>query len=208
MKSIKIDLNLRGKFEENTFLYIITLICFCTGIVLGIYSVKYMGVYEKTDLCNYILDFFNKLKDSNISSNGIFLQTIKNNLIIIIIIWFLGLTIIGTPIILLLNLFKGFSFGFSIGFVLNQMGTKGIWLAVINIVPQNLIYLPCIVISSVLAMDFSIKLLNMNSYKSGKNCVVSSVTSYTFNFLIITLIMFIGFFFEAYIAPNIMKFLV
>lgn len=33
--------------QDNFWLYVISLLCVCTGIVLGVYSVRYMGGFEK-----------------------------------------------------------------------------------------------------------------------------------------------------------------
>ncbi|EPS49865.1 sporulation protein [Clostridium botulinum CFSAN002367] len=49
--------NINRHVQENFWLYIISLLCICTGIVLGIYSVKYMGSFEKGDLFKLCREF-------------------------------------------------------------------------------------------------------------------------------------------------------
>lgn len=85
--------------QSNFWLYIISLLCICTGIVLGMYSVRYMGSFDKTDLLSYIKNFNAAINSGNISYKSIFSETLKSNVPILLAMWFLGLTMIGIPII-------------------------------------------------------------------------------------------------------------
>ena len=67
-------LNLINRHIKNNFwLYIITLICFFTGIVIGIYSVRYMGGFEKSDLLSYLKNFTKVVDSGNVNYKSIFL---------------------------------------------------------------------------------------------------------------------------------------
>ena len=152
-------LNLINRHIKNNFwLYIITLICFFTGIVIGIYSVRYMGGFEKSDLLSYLKNFTKVVDSGNVNYKSIFLETLKNNVPLILMVWFLGLTMIGIPVILIIDIIKGFTIGFTMSFVIGSMGIKGIWFSLLGVLPQNIIYIPCILFSSVLAMEFSLML--------------------------------------------------
>jgi len=207
MSENRITLALSKHVQDNFWLYIISLFCICTGIVIGIYSVKYMGSFERSDLVSYLNNFSSTLKDGSINYQLIFIQTLKNNLPLILILWFLGLTMIGLPAILLLDLFKGFTLGFTMSFIISQLGTKGMWLSLIGIFPQNLIYIPAVVISSVIAMEFSITILKDRSEKKWTSNIWVRITSYSFMFILISSFMFLGFFMESYLSPNIVKLL-
>lgn len=200
--------NINRHIQENFWLYIISLLCICTGIVLGIYSVKYMGTFEKGDLLSYMENFKNSISSNGVDSKSILFETIKNNITLIIGIWFLGLTMIGIPVILILDVIKGFTIGFTTSFIVNGLGIKGIWMSLLGVVPQNLIYVPCIIFASVLAMEFSIHILRDKNNKGFQNGVWIKVTSYSFSFLFVTIIMFVGFLMESYITPNMIKLVV
>lgn len=204
--------NLKNFINEhintNIWLYVISIICIFAGAILGIYSVKYMGSFEKTDLTSYISNFGSTLNSGALDYKNVFMQTLKNNLSIILGIWFLGLTMVGVPIILILDIFKGFTLGFSTCFMINQMGLKGLWISLLGILPQNLIYIPIVVIASVLAMEFSLTIFRDKNQKPGSNPIAMRITSYSFIFVIIVFFMFIGFFTEAYLTPNLVKFVI
>jgi stage II sporulation protein M len=190
--------------QTNFWLYIISILCLCIGIVLGIYTVGYMSSFEKSDLLSYMQSFCSSIATTNINSQTIIFESIKNNLTLLAAIWFLGLTMIGIPIILLLEILKGFTIGYTTCFIINGLGVKGIWISLLGILPQNIIYIPCLIFSSVLAMDFSITMLKSkesNKYPS----LPLRITSYSFAFVFICIFMFLGFLIEAYLTPNMLK---
>lgn len=208
MAENKITFVLGRHFKNNFWFYFVSLLCFCTGIIIGIYCIRYMGSFEKSDLTSYLNNFGTALTSQSVDYKSIFLQTLKNNLPIIFAIWFLGLTLVGLPVILLLDLFKGFTLGFSISFIISQMGVKGIWISLAGIVPQNLIYIPAIIISSVIAMEFSTAVFKDRSQRRWNSNIWVKITSYSFAFLITGSFMFFGFFMESYLTPNIVKLLI
>lgn len=192
--------------KNNFWLYVISLLCLFTGIVLGIYSVRYMGEFEKSDLVNYLKNFTTTIDSGSVNYKSILFQTLKNNIPVILAVWFLGLTMIGIPIILIIDIIKGFTIGFSISFIISEMGIKGIWISLLGVLPQNIIYIPCIILSSVFAMEFSLMIFKDRSKVQWKSHILVSITSYSISFLIVAMIMCIGFFMEAYLTPNMIKF--
>lgn len=194
--------------QENFWLYVVSLLCICTGVVLGIYSVRYMGSFEKSDLSSYLQNFSNTLNNQGINSKSVLIETIKNNAVLIIGIWFLGLTMIGIPVILIIDIIKGFTIGFTTSFIVNALGIKGVWMSFLGVLPQNLIYIPCVIFASVLAMEFSVNLLRNKTNRLWEKNVWVKVTSYSFSFMFIAIIMFVGFLLESYITPNMIKLVV
>lgn len=202
-------LNLINTHVKNNFwLYVVSLLCFFTGIVIGIYSVRYMGGFQKSDLSSYLGNFTKAINSGNINYKSIFLETLKNNIPIILTIWFLGLTMIGIPVILIIDIIKGFTIGFTMSFVISNMGIKGIWFSLLGVLPQNIIYIPCIIFSSVLAMEFSLMLFKDRTRTPWKSHILVRFTSYSMYFLLVCIIMFLGFFMESYLTPSMVKLVV
>ena len=205
MSSNTLVSNITKHMQENFWLYIISILCVFTGIILGIYSVKYMGEIERNDLVNYLTNFIDPANTSGISYKLIFMQSIKNNLPVIIFLWFLGLTIVGIPIIIIIDLLKGFTVGFTFSFMISGLGKSGIGIAILGVLPQNLIYIPCIIFASVVSMEFSIMLLKN---KFNKQWTSSRIIYYSAIFIVIIVFLFIGIVIESYIAPYFVKNLV
>lgn len=197
--------NINKHIQENFWLYIISILCVFTGIILGIYSVKYMGDFERNDLVNYLTNFIDPSNTSGISYKLIFLQSIKNNLPVIIFLWFLGLTIVGIPIIIIIDLLKGFTVGFTFSFMISGLGKNGIGIAILGVLPQNLIYIPCIIFASVVSMEFSIMLLKSKFNKQWTSSLSSRIIYYSVIFIVLIVFLFIGIIIESYIAPHFVK---
>ncbi|AND85176.1 stage II sporulation protein M [Clostridium tyrobutyricum] len=194
--------------QDNFWLYVISLLCVCTGIVLGVYSVRYMGGFEKSDLLSYLNSFKNSIDNSSINYKSIFMETLKINVPMLVAIWFLGLTMIGIPVILIIDVLKGFTIGFASSFIIGEMGMKGIWFDLLGIFPQNIIYIPCIIFSSVLAMEFSLTMFRDRSNNQWKSHILLKLTSYSITFVFVIGIMCIGFILEVYLTPNMVKLIV
>lgn len=207
MKNSKINISLKEHIRKNIFLYILTFLFLCIGIVIGMYTVKYMGQVEKDNLISWIVNFSKDMAINSSEKNYIFIKAVKNNIPMIILLWFLGLTMLGTPLILIIDLIKGFTIGFTSSLVINGLGSKGILINFLVLFPQNILYIPCIILSSVLAIEFSLSLLNSTRVLNKKNILLQA-TTYTTLFVIILAFMFIGFFIEGYITPNILKLIV
>ena len=205
MSSSTLISNINKHIQENFWLYIISILCVFTGIILGIYSVKYMGEFERNDLVNYLMNFIDPSDTKGISYKLIFLQSIKNNLPVIIFLWFLGLTIVGIPIIIIIDLLKGFTVGFTFSFMISGLGKSGIGIAILAVLPQNLIYIPCIIFASVVSMEFSIMLLKNKFNKQWTSSISGRIIYYSVIFIVIIAILFIGIIIESYVTPYFVK---
>jgi stage II sporulation protein M len=198
-------INVNEHIQRNFWLYVISLLCILTGIVLGIYTVKYMGINEKGDLASYFTSFTQNILQEDFKYKDIFTDVLQNNISLIFAMWFLGLTMVGIPVILIIDVIKGFTLGFSISFVINGLGTKGLGVVLLGILPQNIIYIPCVLVASVIAMEFSLNILRDKINKQKLNSIWVKLTSYSFIFIIISILMCTGFLFETYITPSLVK---
>lgn len=194
--------------QSNFWLYVVSLLCVCTGVVLGIYSVRYMGDFEKSDLLSYLKNFSTTVNSGGVNYKNILVETIKSNISILVAVWFLGLTMIGIPVILIIDVIKGFTIGFTISFVINGMGIEGMWFSLLGVLPQNIIYVPCIIFASVLAMEFSLTILRDRTNRQWTSNIWVRVTSYSLSFVLVIVVMFLGFFMETYITPNMVKIII
>lgn len=138
MKKILIEYIIRNK--KN---FIIITILFCIGITIGIFSVNNSNNSQKEELNSYITSLIEKVKTTdNINNLELLILSIKENVSLILIIWFLGCTIIGGIFIYLAIIYKGFTIGYTISAMIAVLGTKqGIILSIISLLLQNIIFL-------------------------------------------------------------------
>ena len=76
--------------------------------------------------------------------------SLKNNIILVFLLWFAGTTIIGIPIVLGIILVRGFCLGYTISACVFALGKiKGIMFILTTIFLQNIIFIPALMILGV-----------------------------------------------------------
>jgi stage II sporulation protein M len=94
---------------------------------------------------------------------------------------------------------RGFSLGFTVGFLLQEKAGAGVMLSLISLLPQNLIYIPLLLVAAVLAVNFSLYILRGRSY--GKASLGVSLLGYSALMGLLMLVFMTGAFVEAYLVP-------
>lgn len=199
--------SLKEYLHENKWFYLISLLFLFTGIVIGIYVILYMGDTYKQDISSYFLNFADQFNSIDINREKILLGGLKSNLIMIGAIIILGIIIVGVPIIFIINIIKGFTIGFSTGVIINSMGLKGGLVILASIVPQNLLYVSAIIITSVFSCEMALNRLksrlNKNSY-GNKQCL----SNYIPLCICVGVMLILGAIIEAYFIPTILKYII
>ena len=118
-----------------------------------------LNINDSKLVTSKIMDYFNNIKeDIQIDYFSNLFISIKNNLIYLVIIWILGLSIIGLLFNNFILFFKSFVLGFSIGSIISTYLYKGLVLSFFYIFPSFIINLIIIMIMVYYANDLSIKL--------------------------------------------------
>ena len=193
-------------YKENKIFYFMVFIFFCVGITLGTFMIKYMNYNDSADLTNYFSTFTKSIVTEQVNTKILLLDVLKKNLILLTLIVLFGFTIFGTPLILLIDLIKGFTLGYTFSFLLNSFEGKGIWLALASTVPQNIIYIPCFIALSIVFIQFSSIKLRDRFFNKGKiNTIVEK--EIIFKVGVFLCIFIFGTEVETYLWPNIIKFI-
>ena len=140
--------------KNNIKEYIIITLIFLIGIFLGVMFVNNLADEQKTEIITYVKTYVEAFKQTNSSDNIILLQNnIRDNIILTLIIWFIGSTIIGIPIVFGIIMFRGFCLGYAISSITVVFGVaKGIAFTAIAIIMQNILYIPAIISLGVSAL--------------------------------------------------------
>lgn len=137
------------------FLFVLVVISILSGILFWFVINK----ENKLLVNNELTSFFNCIKDgATINYWGSLLNSITTNLIYIILIWLLGISIIGLPIILFMITVKSFIVGFSISSIIAIYGFKGLLGAFVYTFPHQIIFLLLLILLGFYSISFCIKL--------------------------------------------------
>lgn len=197
MKKIKIKQTIKNKLLFKL------LITTTISIILGL---LYTAIISKTDrefIKESMNTFFNNLDKLN------YLDAFKNciisNTVFIIIIWFLGISIIGIPIIIIILILKSFILGFTISSILYFYKFKGIIIAILYIIPL-IINLFITIYLSYYGIKFSKNLIGLLFFK--KNISFNNIMKKYIKILLISfIIVLISSIIEIYIIPSLLNFL-
>jgi stage II sporulation protein M len=117
----------------------------------------------------------------------------------------LGISIIGLPVILIILFMKGMAVGFTVGFLVNQMGWDGFLLSFVSILPQNLLIIPLFIIMAALSVTFSLKMIRNQFMKKVNQPVLPQFFRYLFSFAIAVVFVAAAAGIEAIISPALLK---
>jgi stage II sporulation protein M len=135
---------------------IILLSALSFGVVFGSVYVGYMDYYALEDLESG-LDYFLQITDEGgqVSSAKIATNSLNTNGIFILYTVICGLAVIGLPLVVVMVAFRGALLGFTVGYLVQRLGWKGIVFSLVTIFPFSLINVLVSLFSGATAMTFS-----------------------------------------------------
>ncbi|HCF49453.1 MAG TPA: stage II sporulation protein M [Syntrophomonas sp.] len=194
-------MNLRFKlkehFRENRIQYCMVVALFTLGLIMGAFKVGDLDGAVRERLLQMIDLYLGG--QEGVYGPTVFVSALINQGRFMLAIWALGLTVIGIPLILAVIFMRGFSLGFTVGFLFQEKAGQGVLLTFISLLPQNLIYIPVLLIVSVVAVNFSLYIVRGRSYRKAPLGV--SLLGYTSLFGVLMLVFMLGAFIEAYLVP-------
>ena len=169
----------RSKNQKKLYILLIGLALL--SFVIGIIFIFLISNDNKILIKDNLTSYFNNYN----SSLELFFKTLFNYFIYIIVIWILGISIIGIPLVLFMYLFKFFVFGFSLSSIINSFGFKGIVISLLDLFPHKFTFLIVLLLVTFYSLSFSIKLIKNLFFKKVIN--LKEAMSKYFKILIICL---------------------
>lgn len=194
--------------NSNAKIYIIITIMFFIGLVLGIIFVNNSNQDQQSQINNYINTFIQAIKsDTEISKAAILKDSIISNFSITLILWFLGSTVIGMPLIYIVIIYKGYSIGCTVASIVASLGIgKGTIFIASTMLLQSIIYIPCILSLAV----SGIKLYKLIMEDRRSENIKIQIIRHTLFCIIMFIMLIISALIETYIsgslAENLIKF--
>lgn len=189
--------HLQGKW----WVYAFIAICFFAGVVFGSLGVSVMSEQQTSFLRDFLDEGFAQF-DSNLNLLVTTQQAIIKNLLTAGKIFVFGLTVIGFPFILAIIFTRGFVLGFTVVFLIQEKALRGALIALLAVVPPNLISLPAYFLAAAAAINFSLYLIN------AKNTAISGyILSYLFLIAALAVLLLGAALIEGYLSPIFIRLL-
>ncbi|WP_054692788.1 stage II sporulation protein M [Syntrophomonas palmitatica] len=196
---MKLKTRIKQHLKENRVQYFIVLFFFIAGIFCGDYRTADLDGGVRLHLLKLIEDYLKGGIHGSTGGSGILWAAYLSQVKTLLAVWFLGLTVIGLPLILTVILLRGFSLGFTWSFLIHEQAQKGIAIGVLSILPQNLVYIPLLLVWSVAALNFSVFIIRNRN--ANLLSLWRGVIAYTMLMFVFSGILLIGSFIEAYLSP-------
>lgn len=192
-----------GHIGNNITEYIVMIIILLIGIILGTMYINKTELNQRQEISNYVNDFVSDIQNgSNIDSNRLLRTSIYNNLLITILLWISGLTVIGMPIVYLIVSIKGFCIGYTVSAIIATLGPmQGLKLVLSTMLLQNIIIIPSILVLAV----SGIRLYKDIMKDKRRENIKVEILRYTIVAFFIGIVNIIAAIIETYLSANIFQ---
>ncbi len=198
---------LRSNIRINKNLFVFLVVIVAVGVAAGSVFVTILNSDDKVMVSEYLNSFLTSLNGNNLNYSGTLINTLIFTVGMALLIWLLGISIIGFILILLFLFIKAFSLGFSIASIIINFNFKGVLIALAYVVPHHVINMMIYLLISSYALVLSYKLIS--SFSKKKNFDFKNIFNrYLFILLFSIIILFISVLYEVYLAPQIINFIV
>lgn len=198
--------SLEHYMKEHLSLYIFVGVIFVTGVVFGAVMANALSLEQKQEITRYLSNFFSIVDQGMLvgEAPNSFRETLSLHMKWVLIIWLLGMSVIGLPLILILDFLKGVLIGFTVGYMVGTLSWHGLLFALVSVVPQNLIVIPVLIVCSVTAIAFSVRLVK-NRFIQKKGALFEPLLRFTSVAAASGVLMVGVALFEAYLSPAMMQ---
>lgn len=175
------------------------------GIISGSLFLMVLNENDKSEVINEISTFMANINTNNINNFNSFKNSLIEGMILIILSWILGMSIIGVIFNIFFIYMKSFTIGFSISSFILVYKYKGILSSLIYVIPSQLINILIILILGVYTLLFSKYLFKMIFIKDKTVNLGKFFKKYVLVFGICIILCVISALCEAYLLPSLLK---
>lgn len=199
---MKILDKLHNKLKYNKKLMLFLSIIVLAGIIAGAFLIVILKNNDK----ELVIDSIKQFIQNTDNSFSLFKNSFLINLLIIISIWILGISVIGSFVAIAIIFWKSFTLGFTISSFILTYNVKGLILAFCYIFPHIIINLFLFMYLGTYAIKFSILIIKCIFHKINLDFRKLTII-YLKVLLICIIIIFLTAIYESFITPLLLKYL-
>ncbi|WP_019006512.1 stage II sporulation protein M [Cohnella laeviribosi] len=191
--------------RDNLNLYVFIGVLMLTGAVFGALLVNALTFEQQQGLADELNAYLAKVGDPlSLQAGAAFWDRFGLYFKWLGLIWLLGLSVIGLPLVLALDFMKGMLIGFTVGSIVRQLEWKGVAVSLAAIAPQNAIVVPALMIASVSASRFAYYIVRERLFRK-KGKLLPPFLQHTAVALTMLLLLGCAALYEAYLSPMLLE---
>lgn len=195
---------LKNKTTSNKKIIVFLVGLFLIGLIAGSIFITIISKSDQALVKEYIKEFVNKADKNKLN----YLEALKNaslsNGLFIVIVWLLGFSIIGIPIVIFMYFSKAFILGFSLSSFILQYKFKGLLLALIYFFPHHVVN----ILAYTLIMIYSLKIsfILINSIIKKKTIIFKAIMNrYLIVFAVSIGMVIVASLYECFVVPFLIR---
>jgi stage II sporulation protein M len=190
--------------KRNKNIYISIILVMIISLIFGTLFITILNDSDKLLVTNQINEFFKNIADNKYIANENLVNNLLNNNVYGIVLWIIGISIIGIPVIICMFFYKGFVLAFTISSLIYNFKVEGVFLSFIYVFPHMIISLIVYFILTYYSFHLSIKLLrkilNKEDFK-----LKFYIRKYIFILLLSVITLSLCSLYETYVVPYLLK---
>jgi len=190
--------------KRDKSMYISLIIVVIISLIFGTLFITILTDTDKALIKTQITDFFESIENRKYVPLLNMKNNILNNNIFAVILWLLGFSIIGIPIIICMLFYKGFTLSFTVSSLIYAFKGEGILVSIFYIFPHLILNIIIYFILTYYSFLLSIKLLK-NLINKEQMRLKHYIKKYLFVLVITIVILSISALYETFIIPHIIK---
>ncbi|NMP21135.1 stage II sporulation protein M [Sulfobacillus harzensis] len=191
-----------GRYTPQLYIALATLL---VGILFGVLAVGTLSMADKLSLLGYLRRFLN-LEAQAPTYHHIFRQALADNLKVLGLLYLLGVSVAGMPLVMVIVFFRGFVLGFASAFLVTAMQWQGAGVGLATIGLTNIFVLPALVIAASVALGFSWDLISPKRRQEGVE-LARGFAFFTGLVVVMAAVTLVGTALESYASPFLLHFL-
>ncbi|WP_051273095.1 stage II sporulation protein M [Desulfotruncus alcoholivorax] len=193
-----------ASLKKSWPLYLIVIIVFSVGILFGSLGANTLQENQAQELHQYLQSFLSQAAELDINQGQVARGALHDNIVVGVVMYVLGLTIICLPLVLAYIFIRGFILGFSIGFLTLDHELHGFLVILISMLPHNIFFIPAMIIGGTASLSFSILLIKR--FFNSRTKIWPAFLSYSLVMTGVLAAFVLAALTEAYITPGFAKY--
>lgn len=182
-------------------IYLVTGIMFLMGVIFGSFAVRVLDGLQRQELRGYLYAFVSYFLEAprevaKPALNVALASSLKRAGLMLA----LGLSVIGAPAVPVILFVQGFSLGFTVGLMVDEMALKGTVLALAAVFPHNVVAVPANLVIGTESISFALTWIGSRIFRRG-GAVSRALVSTTLISCLMAVILCLAACIEAYLTP-------